>query len=111
MRQSLVLVCLALACASAPEAPEAESPSSSGQSYVAALELFCNVDRLSGADPSDPLELERVREDYLVQHVENPDGIYLLTVFRTRDSAGKVELLECETRAHAITRCPLLAAM
>jgi hypothetical protein len=110
MRVLLVSLGFAVGCASAQAAPP-ETPDPSGQSYPAALDLFCNVDRLSGADPNDPLERARQREDYLMEHVKNADGIYLLTVFRTRDSNGQAQLLEQETREQKITTCPLLASL
>jgi hypothetical protein len=110
MRVLLLSVGVAIACASTRGAPP-EAPDPSGQSYPAALELFCDVDRLSGADPNDPLERARQREDYLLEHIKNADGIYLLTVFRTRDSTGQAQLLEQATREHKITACPLLAAL
>jgi len=106
---SLVCVALAWGCAAHPP-PEDEAPAP-GPGYAASLQLICDVDRLSGADPNDPLEQSRVREDYLLEHVKDPDGIYFLTVFRTKDEKQQSELLAKESASAGIRRCPLVASL
>jgi len=99
---------LAVACASEPP-PRA--PPREAQSYGEAVRILCDVDTLAGVDPDDPLETEAKRSDYLVEHVKNSDGIYLLTLFRTSDPRGQASLLDEAARATACQSCPLLATL
>ena len=84
------------ACGPASPAEDPSNQIHDDQSYDAALRMFCDADRLSGANPEDPLELAQRREDYLVEHVKNPDGQYFLTIWRTRGPAERAEMLEKE---------------
>jgi hypothetical protein len=72
---------------------------------------MCEVDTLAGVDDSDPLDAEARRSDYLVEHVKNSDGIYLLTLFRTQDPRGQASLLDEGVRDTQRTSCPLLATL
>ncbi len=111
-RWLLVLAPLgALACGPASPAEDPSNQIHDEQSYDAALGMFCDVDRLSGANPEDPLELARRREDYLVEHVKNPDGQYFLTIWRTKDSAERATMLEKELTTARISACPLVATL
>jgi len=109
------LLVLAAFCGPAcgPASP-AEDPSNQihdDQSYDAALRMFCDADRLSGANPEDPLELAQRREDYLVEHVKNPDGQYFLTIWRTKGPAERAAMLEKELASTKISPCPLVATL
>lgn len=104
----LLVPLLTVACAT--EQP-AKSPSHESQSYAEAVGILCEVDSRAGVDPEDVLEAEEKRSSYLVEHVKNSDGIYLLTLFRTSDPKGQAELL-----AEAVTEtkhgaCPLLETL
>jgi hypothetical protein len=83
------------------------APDGSGQSYAQAIATICDADRLSGADANDPLEAQNQRNDYLVQHVKNADGIYFLTVFRTQTAAEQAEALTREAKVAKLARCAL----
>ncbi len=100
-----------LACGPASRAEDPSNQIHDDQSYDAALRMFCDVDRLSGANPEDPLELARSREDYLVEHVKNPDGQYFLTIWRTKASAERAAMLEKELATARISACPLVATL
>jgi len=106
--RSLLLAWLAVACSSEPP-PRA--PPREAQSYGEAVRMMCEVDALAGVDPADPLDAEAKRADYLVEHVKNSDGIYLLTLFRTSDPRGQASLLEEAARETRCSSCPLLAAL
>jgi hypothetical protein len=107
MRHLLILFA-ALGCA--PETP-AKAPPPEEQSYATAIRTFCEADRNSGADPEDPLEVSAKREEYLLGHVKNSDGIYLLTLFRTAGPAEQANMLEKEAAGQKLGDCPLVAAL
>lgn len=117
--QSLALCALLVtSCAPAqpPEDPDSANvdPSardSSGQSYAEAIATVCDADKLAGADPNDPLQAAKVRDDYLVAHVKNADGIYFLTVFRSKVGAEQADALAREATATKVARCPLVATL
>ncbi|HWA70968.1 MAG TPA: hypothetical protein VG937_01465 [Polyangiaceae bacterium] len=107
-------LCFGCAPAQPAEDPAAESasadpntPDSSGQSYAQAIATVCDVARLSAADANDPLEAANRRNEYLVQHVKNADGIYFLTVFRTQTAAEQAEALTREAKVAKLSRCAL----
>jgi len=114
--QSLPLCALLVtSCAPAqpPEDPDSANvdPSardSSGQSYAEAIATVCDADRLAGADPNDPLQAARLRDEYLVEHVKNADGIYFLTLFRSKAGSDQVDSLAREAKAAKVARCPLI---
>jgi hypothetical protein len=106
---------LVTSCAPAQSPEDADSASanstqrdSSGQSYAEAIATVCDADRLAGVDESDPLGAAKLREDYLIEHVKNADGIYFLTVFRSKPAAEQAESLAREATATKVTRCPLV---
>jgi hypothetical protein len=111
-RWLLVLASLgATACGPASPAEDPSNQIHDDQSYAAALRMFCQVDQLSGANPEDPLELAQRREDYLVEHVRNPDGQYFLTIWRTKGPAERAAMLEKELATTQISPCPLVATL
>lgn len=89
-----------------PRAPPHEA-----QSYPEAVHLICDVDRLADIDAEDVLDAERKRSEYLMGHVTNSDGIYLLTLFRTSDPSGQLNLLDEAARETRTTHCPRLSAL
>lgn len=110
----LALVLVGFGASACGPASPAEDPSNQihdDQSYDAALRMFCDADRLSGADPDDPLELAQQREAYLVEHVKNPDGQYFLTIWRTKGPGERAALLEKELTSTKISPCPLIATL
>jgi hypothetical protein len=104
----VVAACFVLACASEP-APRA--PPREAQTYAEAVQLFCDVDRAAGVDADDVLDAEARRTEYLVEHVKNSDGIYLLTVFRASDPRAQAGLLEEATHETQSASCPFLAVL
>ena len=106
--RALLFALLVIACASEPP-PRA--PPREAQSYGEAVRLMCEVDTLAGVDPEDPLDTEAKRADYLVEHVKNSDGIYLLTLFRTSDPRGQASLLDEAARETQCSSCPLIAVL
>src|SRR5688572_7576632 len=91
-----------LGCASQQEAPK---PVESGQSFEAAMTLVCNVDQHVKVDEANLLEREQLRNDFLQDHVKNPDVIYHRTLWRVqatkeraktiRELAGQCSLPKC----------------
>lgn len=81
---------------------------SSGQSYAEAIATLCDAEKLSGADPSDPLQAATTRDEYLVDHVRNADGIYFLTVFRSKAGPDQADALAREAKASKLARCALV---
>lgn len=98
-------LCLGLGACAASQS-SSEEPST-GQSYAQALGMMCDVDRLAGVDGSDPLEASSARENYLLANVENPDGIYFLTIFRSKGGNEQAKLLADEARRQGLPRCAL----
>jgi hypothetical protein len=76
-----------------------------------AIRTICEVDQHSGANPEDPLELSARREEYLIEHVKNSDGIYFLTLFRTEGPAEQAKMLQKEAAAEKLGECALLDAL
>lgn len=69
---------------------------------------MCEVDQRAGlVGLDDPVQLTRQREDWLMEHIENPDGIYLLTMWRMQGPAEQVATLRQRARSEALARCPL----
>jgi len=91
-----------LGCASQQEAPKTAE---SGQSFEEAMNLVCNVDQHVKVDEANLLEREQLRNDFLQDHVKNPDVIYHRTLWRVqatkerantiRDLAGQCSLSKC----------------
>jgi hypothetical protein len=104
----LLLSCLVVGCA--PEAPPKSAPRES-QSYEQAIRTICDVDRHAGADPDDVLDVSAKREEYLLEHVKNGEGIYFLTLFRVNGPRERAAMLEKEAASEKISACPLIAAL
>ena len=114
---------LVVGCGSPPQAedPDRLDPRVrvNGQSYLEALQMICDVDRLSRAgaggeansDAEDPLAAATGREAYLMDHVKNPDGRYFLTLFRTKGPAERAAMLQTETVAAKLKSCPLITSL
>jgi hypothetical protein len=93
-----------------PEAPP-RSPAREEQSYAESIRIICEVDRLANADPEDVLGVSAAREEYLMAHVKNGDGIYFLTLFRVNGPKEQIAMLQKEASDAKITSCPLLATL
>lgn len=86
-----------------PQEPEVVT----GQSYCEALELMCEVDRRAGLEhESDPLERSQRREDFLSDHVKNPDAIYFRTLLKVQGPAEKAAALREQAKKAGIAACP-----
>lgn len=104
----ILAILLLVACASEPPA---RSPPRETQGYEQAVRILCDADRLAGVDPEDPLEAEAKRTEYLVAHVKNSDGIYLLTLFRSSDPRAQLALLDEAVADTKLSSCPLRATL
>jgi hypothetical protein len=101
---------LVLGACAGSTAPPAEDPS--GQTFRAALVLICEVDRRAElTEVDDPIALDRQREEWLMRHVVNGDGIYLITIWRTQSAAEQARTLRRQAQAEGIARCPLADAL
>jgi hypothetical protein len=98
-------ICVVVGCARPP--PEEPEPYA-GQSFCEALELMCEVDQRAGlsAEP-DPIEKTQKREDYLSEHVKNPDAIYFRTLLKVQANPEKAAALRKEARDAGLGRCAL----
>jgi hypothetical protein len=63
------------------------------------------------ADPDDVLGASAAREEYLIAHDKNGDGIYLLTLFRENGPEEQAAMLEKQAAEAKIPRCPLVATL
>lgn len=89
-------------CASQQAEPK---PVETGQSFEAAMSLVCNVDQHVQVADANLLEREQLRNDFLQDHVKNPDVIYHRTLWRVqatkeraktiRELAGQCSLAQC----------------
>ena len=99
-----------MACAGAP--PKKAWVDPNAQTFRTALQLMCEVDQRAGlAGIIDPVELTRQREDWLIEHIENPDGIYLLTMWRMQGPAEQAATLLERTRTEGLATCPLASTL
>jgi hypothetical protein len=98
---------LLVGCAGEP----AKSPAPEAQSYEQALRVMCDVDARAGVDPAEPLDAEAKRSEYLMEHVKNSDGIYLLTLYRASDPKKQAELVQEAVTATKTAPCPLLVTL
>lgn len=112
MRPFALVVCILAACSPArPPEDESSAANEKSPAYAREIQVICDVDRLSGADPEDPLTASKTREDYLLAHIKDPDAIYFLTVFRSKDAATQAGLLAQEKTELGLKRCPLADAL
>jgi hypothetical protein len=87
---------------------EAKEPVYKGQSYPQAIQTMCNVDELAGiAGEGDPIEKSRKRADFLKERVENPDAVYMYTIFRVEDPTAQAVTLRREACNTGLERCAL----
>lgn len=106
----LALGCLVLVGCSA-EKPEPKPPPS-GQSFEAAMELVCNVDRHIGVtDESDPLELDQKRSDFLQSRIKNPDVIYHQTLWRVQSNLQRSKTIRDLSCQAELSECPYADAL
>lgn len=111
MRVSLAVVAALVstfACATGapPKAPPREE-----QSYEEAVRTICDVDARASVDAEDVLGAAGTREEYLLSHVKNSDGIYFLTLFRVNGPREQAAMLEKEAAEAKIGSCPLVATL
>jgi len=115
MRASLTRLCapacvaFVLSCAATPQ-PDPNAVPASGQSYAAAVAAMCGVDAM-GKLEGDGLEIGRARSDWLKAHVENPQGIYLLTILSVKPAKEQAELLLEEAKSTGGSTCALSEAL
>jgi hypothetical protein len=95
-------------CASAPPP---RSPPREEQSYEEAIRAICDVDARANVDAEDVLGASAAREEYLLAHVKNSDGIYFLTLFRVNGPREQSAMLEKEAAEVKLGRCPLVATL
>jgi hypothetical protein len=106
----VVSACVLSLIACGPEPPP-RSPPREEQSYAESIRIICEVDRLANADPEDVLGVSAAREECLIAHVKNGDGIYFLTLFRVNGPKEQIAMLQKEASDAKITSCPLLATL
>jgi hypothetical protein len=73
--------------------------------------MMCEVDVRAGVDADEPLDAEAKRSDYLMEHVKNSDGIYLLTLYRASDPKKQAELLAQAVADAKVGSCALLVTL
>jgi hypothetical protein len=73
--------------------------------------MICDVDARASVDADDVLGASGARDEYLVDHVKNSDGIYFLTLFRVNGPKERAAMLEKEATGAKIGTCPLIAAL
>jgi hypothetical protein len=93
-----------------PEPPP-KSPAREEQSYEQAIRMICDVDARANVDTEDVLGASGARDEYLVDHVKNSDGIYFLTLFRVNGPKERAAMLEKEAATAKISSCPLIATL
>lgn len=104
---SCALVVLSSACGG--PASEAPPPSSAGkQSFAEAIRMICDVDRMAGLSADeDPLGIGQKRTDWIAEHVENADGIYLRTVLSVKGPEEQAKDLRAEAGKLGLGGCAL----
>lgn len=89
-------------------APPPKDPDVGGQTYPEAMRALCDVDRLAGiGKEEDPFEVGRKRTDWIREHVENPDGIYLRTLISVKGPADQAVDLRAEAKEVGLGQCAL----
>lgn len=111
VRVSLVVWASVLSFIACGPEPPPRSPVREEQSYEQAIRTICEVDALVSADPDDVLGASAAREEYLIAHVKNGDGIYFLTLFRVNGPKEQAAMLEKEAAEAKIPSCPLVATL
>jgi hypothetical protein len=72
---------------------------------------MCEVDARAGVDADEPLDAEAKRAEYLMEHVKNSDGIYLLTLYRASDPKKQADLLAQAVAETKVGSCALLVTL
>ncbi len=86
--------------------PPNEPEQYTGQSFCDALELMCDVDQRAGlAGEADPIEKSQKREDYLSDHVKNPDAIYFRTLLKVQANTEKAAALREQAKRAGLGKC------
>ncbi len=100
-----VIVVLSLGCSSTPK-PRA--PAQEGQSYEEAIALVCEVDKQAGIQSdADLITLGQERTSFVKAHVENPDGIYFVTLASVKTPQEQAAALREEAQKTGLRGCPL----
>jgi hypothetical protein len=109
MHRTVALVALAaLASGCGYSEIPSKGPEFIGQSYPEAIRVLCDVDKLAGiAGEEDPLAVGRKRTDFIQEHVENPDGIYLRTLISVKGPSEQAVDLRQEAKETGLERCAL----
>ena len=70
--------------------------------------MICDVDQLSGLSPQeDVLAVGQKRSDWLEDHVENPEGIYLRTVLSVKPAEEQATEMRSQAQKIGLARCAL----
>jgi hypothetical protein len=97
----------AVVCVACARPPPCEPEPDTGQSFVEALRVMCNVDQLANLTAEeDPLEKSRQREDFLSDNVKNPDGIYFRTLLKVKGPDEKAAALRVQAGEAGLATCP-----
>lgn len=100
-----------LSCVACGPEPPPKAASREAQSYEEAIRTICDVDARASVDVEDVLGAAAAREEYLLAHVKNGDGIYFLTLFRVNGPREQAAMLEKEAAAAKIGVCRLVATL
>ncbi|HEX2730596.1 MAG TPA: hypothetical protein VHM70_03290 [Polyangiaceae bacterium] len=96
-----------VAASVACESPPANQPNTS-PGFVAAMREVCDVDRLAQLDPAgNSIAVEGAREDWMNEHVKDPDAIELLTLMRVEGPKRRAEMLRQALEGSANRNCAL----
>ena len=90
----------------AAERPAAGEP---GTPYARDLDRICHSEERSGALEKPAGERSMTVAFWLANNIESQEGRDFLARFSQSDAAGKVALLESETRRLGPAECPLIA--
>jgi len=111
--RALTLLTLFLAgCGPRLAAPEPRVESAPEQPFSDALRVICEVDRRASiGDDLDPVERAEKRNDYLSEHVKNPDAIELRTLWSVKLPNEQAKELRERAKAIGLARCALAEAL
>ena len=107
-------LCLGLAAACGPRLanPEARPEGPPEQAFSEAIRVICEVDRRAAiADDVDPLERAEKRNDYLSEHVKNPDAIEIRTLWSVKMPSEQAKELRQKAAQTGLGDCALAAAL
>lgn len=109
MRVRLV-PCLMLLSACGPRlaSPEPRSEGPPAQAFSDAIRVMCEVDRRAAiGDDVDPVERAEQRNDYLSEHVKNPDAIELRTLWTVKLPSEQAKELRDTAKQAGLGGCAL----